>query len=89
MSTFRIARANIQFPPTPEESVTLAEQAVAQAATERADLICFPECVATLTVSLPASSKEGPTMCCHGFAALGAERSCGLRLQGPQDTWPV
>ncbi len=44
MSTFRIALANLRFPATPEESVTLAEQAIAQAAIERARLICFPEC---------------------------------------------
>src|SRR5437867_5337094 len=44
MSTFRIARANIRFPATPEESIALAEQAIAQASIERADLICFPEC---------------------------------------------
>ena len=44
MSTVRIALANIQFPATPEESVALAEQAIAQASIERADLICFPEC---------------------------------------------
>src|ERR1039457_1099182 len=44
MSTFRIALANIQYPATPEESIALAEQAIAQASTERADLICFPEC---------------------------------------------
>ena len=44
MSTFRIALANIQFPATPEESIVLAEQAIAQASLERAALICFPEC---------------------------------------------
>src|ERR1700691_3661310 len=44
MSTFRIALANIQFPATPDESIALAEQAIAQASIERADLICFPEC---------------------------------------------
>jgi predicted amidohydrolase len=44
MSTFRIALANIRFPVTPEESVTLAEQAIAQASIERAGIICFPEC---------------------------------------------
>src|SRR5229473_7048496 len=44
MSPFRIALANIQFPATPGESVKLAEQAIAQASIERADLICFPEC---------------------------------------------
>jgi len=44
MSTVRIALANIQFPATPEESVTLAEHAIARASTERAHIICFPEC---------------------------------------------
>jgi predicted amidohydrolase len=44
MSTFRIALANIQFPSSPEESITLAEQAVAEASAEGAGLICFPEC---------------------------------------------
>src|SRR2546427_5307875 len=44
MNMFRIALANIRFPATPEESVTLAEQAIAQASIERAGLICFPEC---------------------------------------------
>jgi predicted amidohydrolase len=41
---FRIALANIRFPATPAESVTLAEQAIAQASIEHAGLICFPEC---------------------------------------------
>jgi predicted amidohydrolase len=40
----RIALANIQFPATPAESVTLAEQAIARASIEHADVICFPEC---------------------------------------------
>jgi predicted amidohydrolase len=44
MSRFRIALANLQFPETPAQSVTLAEQAIARASSERADLICFPEC---------------------------------------------
>lgn len=44
MSALRIALANISFPATPEESVTLAEQAIARASSERAELICFPEC---------------------------------------------
>lgn len=41
---FRIALANLRFPSTPEESVALAEQAIAGAAIEGASLICFPEC---------------------------------------------
>jgi predicted amidohydrolase len=44
MSTFRIALANLRFPATPEESVTLAEQAIAQASSAGAGIICFPEC---------------------------------------------
>jgi predicted amidohydrolase len=44
MSAFRIALANIRFPATPEESVILAEQAIAQAGLDRAGIICFPEC---------------------------------------------
>jgi predicted amidohydrolase len=40
----RVALANVPFPATPEESVRLAEQAIAHAADERADLVCFPEC---------------------------------------------
>jgi len=44
MDAFRIALANVRFPATPEESVTLAQQAIAQASLERARLVCFPEC---------------------------------------------
>ncbi len=44
MNPFRIALANIRFPATPAESVTLAEHAIAQAAIERAGIVCFPEC---------------------------------------------
>ena len=44
MTPFRTALANIQFPATPDESIALAEQAIAQASVERAGLICFPEC---------------------------------------------
>ena len=44
MRAVRIAVANIRFPPTPAESVSLASEAIRRAALERADLICFPEC---------------------------------------------
>ena len=44
MNAFRIALANLRFPATPKDSVTLAEQAIAQASIERAGIICFPEC---------------------------------------------
>ena len=41
---FRIALANIRFPATPGESITLAEEAVNQASKRDARIICFPEC---------------------------------------------
>ena len=40
----RIALANIQTPATPEESVALAQRAIAEAGSQGADIICFPEC---------------------------------------------
>jgi predicted amidohydrolase len=44
VNPLRIALANIRFPTSQEESVTLAEQAIVQAALDRATIICFPEC---------------------------------------------
>jgi predicted amidohydrolase len=39
----RIALANIRFPATPRQSVSLAEEAIALAGSRHADIICFPE----------------------------------------------
>jgi predicted amidohydrolase len=44
MTTFRLALANIRFPATPDESVRLAEQAIADAGRQGAGIVCFPEC---------------------------------------------
>ena len=44
MNTVRIALANVRFPATREESVGLAEDAIAEAARQKAEIICFPEC---------------------------------------------
>jgi len=44
MTTVRVALANLPFPPTPEESVARAEQAIADAGRRGAAVICFPEC---------------------------------------------
>jgi predicted amidohydrolase len=44
MTAVRIALANIPFPETPEASVTAAQEAIARASAERADILCFPEC---------------------------------------------
>lgn len=43
-NTARIALANFRFPFSPAESVTLAQDAIKQAAGQSADLVCFPEC---------------------------------------------
>jgi predicted amidohydrolase len=44
MPTIRIALANLAFPSTPDQSVTSAEEAIAEASAAGADVICFPEC---------------------------------------------
>ena len=40
----RIALANLRFPESPEESITLTEDAIVEAAARNAEIICFPEC---------------------------------------------
>ena len=44
MNTFKIALANLQFPPTPDDSVRLAAKATQDAAAQGAEIVCFPEC---------------------------------------------
>jgi predicted amidohydrolase len=44
MSLFRIALANLPYPASPDESVTLVTDAIAQAAAAHAGIVCFPEC---------------------------------------------
>ncbi len=43
-NTVRIALANVPFPATPDDSVRIAENAIADAATQGAAIVCFPEC---------------------------------------------
>ena len=43
MPAFRIALANLRFPANRDESVALAEQAVADAGAQHASIVCFPE----------------------------------------------
>jgi predicted amidohydrolase len=43
MSTFRIALANLPFPVTPDASMEMAGQAIADAGRAGAGLVCFPE----------------------------------------------
>lgn len=44
MNTTRISLANLRAPATPEESLRLALDAICEAGTAGADIICFPEC---------------------------------------------
>jgi predicted amidohydrolase len=44
VNPFRIALANLRYPATPDESIALAKRAIAQAACEEVQIICFPEC---------------------------------------------
>jgi predicted amidohydrolase len=44
MTTSRIALANVRFPSSPDESVSIATHAIAEAGAANADVICFPEC---------------------------------------------
>ncbi len=44
MIPIRVALANLRCPADPDESVSLAEQAIAEAAAEGAGIVCFPEC---------------------------------------------
>ena len=44
MTSVRIALANIVYPPSPDASVSMAVQAIAEAGTAGADVVCFPEC---------------------------------------------
>jgi predicted amidohydrolase len=44
VNPLRIALANIRFPATPEDSIALAERAIARASVEGAQIVGFPEC---------------------------------------------
>ena len=44
MTTVRIALANLPYPSSPADALAQAERAIRQAAAERAEIVCFPEC---------------------------------------------
>jgi predicted amidohydrolase len=44
MESIRIALANLRYPATPDESVSLAQHAVERAGHAGARIVCFPEC---------------------------------------------
>ena len=44
VAVFRLALATVPFAGTPDESVLIAQRAIADAAAQGAELVCFPEC---------------------------------------------
>jgi predicted amidohydrolase len=84
MSTVRIALANIRFPPTPADSVVFAASAIRQAALERADLICFPECYVpgyrALGRQVPPPDSEFLERAWAAIASAAGESNIGVIL---------
>jgi predicted amidohydrolase len=78
MSMFRIALANLRRAATQEESVELAEQAIAQAAVERAGLVCFPECyVPGYRVPEKRGPRPDPVFLERAWSAVAAAAAKG------------
>lgn len=72
MNLFRIALANLPIPQTPGESVSLARQAITEAAGARAGVICFPECfVPGYRVARPARPLD-PVFLERAWSTLAA-----------------
>jgi predicted amidohydrolase len=79
MNRFRIALANIRHPETPEESVLLAENAIVDASSEGADVICFPECFVPGYRSLgKAVPPPDPVFLDRAWNAIAAAAARGL-----------
>jgi predicted amidohydrolase len=82
MNAFRIALANLRIPDTPDESVALAREAIAQAAAERVGLVCFPECfVPGYRISAKPVRPPDPVFLEHAWAAIAdAAAKAGLAV---------
>jgi predicted amidohydrolase len=84
MSTFRIALANLPFPATPEESIRLAEQAIARSSTEGAGIVCFPECFIPgyrgMGKSIPPPDREFLERAWSAVAAAAARAGVAVVL---------
>ena len=84
MSTFRIALANLPFPATPEESIRLAEAAIARASTEGAGIVCFPECFIPgyrgMGKSIPPPDREFLERAWSAVAAAAAKAGVAVVL---------
>lgn len=95
MTTFRIALANLRFPDTPDESIGLSVEAIADAADSGAGIVCFPECFVPgyrgpgKTVAPPDaeflerawSAAAAAAAACRVAVVLGTERLVGGELR--------
>lgn len=72
MRTSRIALANLRFPSSPEESVLLAERAIAGAGGAGASLVCFPEAyVPGYRIGKDVAAPD-PAFLAEAWSAVGA-----------------
>jgi predicted amidohydrolase len=78
MNSFRIALANIAIPASPEESVTLATQAISEAADRGAGLVCFPECyVPGYRVAAARARAADPLFLENAWSTIAASAAKG------------
>ncbi len=84
MSTFRIALANLRFPPSPDDSVALTMEAISNARSEGAELICFPECFVpgyrAPGKPVPAPDPEFLERAWHAIGAAAASEKVAVIL---------
>lgn len=84
VNVVRIALANIRFPSTPEESITLAKRAIDQAAGRGAQIVCFPECFVpgyrTVGKSMPPPDRDFLELAWSEIAATTAKANITVVL---------
>ena len=84
MTTCRIALANIRYPGSPDESVSLAVEAIAKAGVERAAIVCFPEAYVPgyrrKSVSAPPPDAEFLERAWERIGAAAAKASVAVIL---------
>ena len=85
VGAFRLALANDPFADTPDESVVLAQRAVAGAAAQGAELVCFPESYVPgyrwPARPLPPSDPEFLEHAWDAIAAAAAEGNIAVILE--------
>jgi predicted amidohydrolase len=84
MDPVRIALANLRFPANPEESISLAAQAIDQASMDGARILCFPECFVPgyrgMGKSVPPPDPEFLERAWHVIARTAARRQVAVVL---------